>query len=513
MTANGHNLPAGWATALAADVCVKIQDGTHFSPKVQLSEGKYRYVTAKNVRPGGLDLSDITYLREDDHREIYARCDTRKRDVLLVKDGVNAGDAALNTVDDEISLLSSVCFLRPEAGLITPEFMRYYLQSPKASRVLTGSLTGTAIRRIVLHRVKELPVLVAPLPEQHRIVEAIESHFSRLDEAVRLLERVKRNLKRYRASVLKAAVEGRLVPTEAALARAEGRSYEPARVLLERILAERRRRWQAEGSRGRYKEPVAPDTANLPPLPEGWCWASLDSLTCKIVDGTHHSPPYVDDGVAFLSVKDIRDGRVDFSECRFIPESVHRELVRRCHPEQGDLLVTKSGTIGRTAVVASDRAFSLFVSVALLKPVSQGACGRWLEVAFQHWLSTKNVAQDVKGSAIKNLHLEDFREVVVALPPAAEQKRVLTESDRVESIIEISGALVERGLARALRLRQSILKWAFEGKLVDQDPSDEPAAVLLARIRAERAVADSPRAGRRGRPKRRDVADAEKESR
>ena len=102
-----------------------------------------------------------------------------------------------------------------------------------------------------------------------------------LDASVAALKRVQANLKRYRASVLKAACEGRLVPTEAELARAEGRDYEPADRLLERILAERRARWEAqEKRRGKYKEPVAPDTSDLPELPEGWVWAiSLDQLT------------------------------------------------------------------------------------------------------------------------------------------------------------------------------------------------------------------------------------------
>jgi len=141
-----------------------------------------------------------------------------------------------------------------------------------------------------------LPVPVAPLHEQRRIAEAIESYFSRLDDAVATLERVQRNLKRYRASVLKAAVEGRLVPTEATeaeLARRQGRDYESASALLERILLERRRRWaeaelakmKAAGKaptngkwKAKYKEPVAPDTTELPDLPGGWCWASVEQL-------------------------------------------------------------------------------------------------------------------------------------------------------------------------------------------------------------------------------------------
>ena len=142
-----------------------------------------------------------------------------------------------------------------------------------------------------------------PLPEQHRIVAAIESYFTRLDDAVATLERVQRNLKRYRASVLKAAVEGRLVPTEAELARAEGRDYEPASVLLERILAERRRRWEeaelaklkAKGKtpkddkwKAKYTEPVAPDTSDCRSCRRGGAGQlSRPCSTARSIDGVH----------------------------------------------------------------------------------------------------------------------------------------------------------------------------------------------------------------------------------
>jgi type I restriction enzyme S subunit len=148
--------------------------------------------------------------------------------------------------------------------------------------------------------VRKITVPIAPFPEQHRIAAAIDSYFSRLDEAVMLLERVQRNLTRYRAAVLNAAVQGRLVPTEAELARQEGRNYEPASVLLERILAERRRQWEeAELARmkaagkapkdGRwksnYKEPMLPDAGVPRELPKGWCWATLDQLSMMCATG------------------------------------------------------------------------------------------------------------------------------------------------------------------------------------------------------------------------------------
>ena len=135
---------------------------------------------------------------------------------------------------------------------------------------------------------RELPYS-HPSPEQRRIVAEIEKQFTRLDASVAALKRVQANLKRYRASVLKAACEGKLVPTEAELAQTEGRDYEPADQLLARILSERRARWESQEKRGRkYKEPAAPDTSNLPKLPEAWVWATvlIQQVSHRIQYGT-----------------------------------------------------------------------------------------------------------------------------------------------------------------------------------------------------------------------------------
>jgi type I restriction enzyme S subunit len=173
-------LPNGWTIKPAKEICEKIQDGTHFSPKNQFSSGPFPYVTAKNVRPWGLDLVNLTYLEEEEHRPIYERSDTRKGDVLLVKDGVNAGDTAINTIEGEISLLSSVCFLRPKK-ILRSKFLRYYLQSPQCQAELLGNLSGSAIRRIILRKIRELPIIVAPLEEQDAIIKGLDTQLSRLD--------------------------------------------------------------------------------------------------------------------------------------------------------------------------------------------------------------------------------------------------------------------------------------------------------------------------------------------
>lgn len=166
-------------------------------------------------------------------------------------------------------------------------------------------------------------------------------------------------------------------------------------------------------------------------LPEGWEWTTLDAIMKKIVDGTHHTPTYVDDGIPFLSVKDIRDGQISFDNCKYISQEEHKQLCQRCHPECGDLLITKSGTIGRCAVVKTKRDFSLFVSVALLKPATSEVNISFISLAFQVWFQSINVQNDITGTAIKNFHLVDFRKLPIPFPTLNEQKRIVAKIEEL----------------------------------------------------------------------------------
>jgi type I restriction enzyme S subunit len=393
---------------------------------------------------------------------------------------------------------------------LDPVYVYYYLQ--RARELALGLASGTTFPEVSGRQAAKIPLPIAPLPEQHRIVEAIESHLTRLDDAVATLERVQRNLKRYRASVLKAAVEGRLVPIEAELARAEGRDYEPASVLLERILAERRRRWEeaelaklmAKGRtpkddkwKAKYKEPVAPDTRSFPDLPDGWSWATVASISSKVVDGVHKKPSYVEEGVPFVTVKNLTAGPgISFESLRYITQDDHEKFIARANPERGDLLVSKDGTLGVIRAIRTDRVFSIFVSVALVKPTLL-EMSDYLEIALSS--PVMQVQMIPKGSGLQHIHLEDLRADCVPVPPLAEATRICTEVQRHISMIDELEREVAQNVVRCVRLRQSILKWAFEGRLVDQDPTDESASVLLERIRAEREAKPAQRARTRRR--------------
>ena len=193
----------------------------------------------------------------------------------------------------------------------------------------------------------------------------IEKHFTRLDASIDALKRVQANLKRYRASVLRdAACEGKLVPTEAELARSEGRDYEPADRLLERILSERRAQWESqEKRRGKYKEPTPPDTTDLPDLPEGWVWATVGQLSSRIQYGTSAKAKADSSGHPVLRMGNIQDGNLDLTDLKYLP---------REHPETqktlltpGDLLFNRTNSaelVGKSAVYKTSHPTASFAS-------------------------------------------------------------------------------------------------------------------------------------------------------
>ncbi|MBX3348017.1 MAG: restriction endonuclease subunit S [Nitrospira sp.] len=450
-------IPPTWSWSTINDACLKVQDGTHFSPQNQLAQGAYKYITAKNVRPSGLDLSNVSYLAEDEHRAIYKRCDPKKGDVLLVKDGVNTGDAAVNTLDEEFSLLSSVCLLRPRPALLYSQFLRYYLLSPVGYRMLTGQMTGTAIKRIILGRIKESPVPIAPLDEQRTIVAEIEKQFSRLDEAVATLKRVKANLKRYKAAVLKAAVEGKLTEDW----RKQHSDIEPASKLLERILAERRAK---SNDKGNYIESAPLDIDNLPALPKGWIWTSLGQMFEVYVGATpsRGRQEYWDGSIPWVSSGEVAFCRIRKTKERITEKGLANSSAK-LHP-QGTVLLGMIGegkTRGQVAIL--DIAACNNQNSAAIRVSETGIPSEYV----YRYLEGQYEENRLLGSGNNQPALNKARvqRIPLPLPPTNEQQQIVGEVERRLSVIDELEAAVQANLTRVDRLRQAILQRAFCGEL------------------------------------------------
>jgi type I restriction enzyme S subunit len=195
--------------------------------------------------------------------------------------------------------------------------------------------------------------------------------------------------------------------------------------------------------------------------PMGWDITSLGEICSLIRDGVHETPPYVPSGVPFITVKNIVTGRLDFQNTNFVSEEVHSELTRRVKPERGDILVSKDGTIGVPCVVDTDREFSIFVSVALLKPRRRIVDPIFLVQQIRSDAVQRQIRQGTKGITIRHLHLEDFKRLIVLLPPLKHQRefvRIVHKSERLR-------AQQREAERQAEYLFQSLLSRAFRGEL------------------------------------------------
>jgi type I restriction enzyme S subunit len=366
-------------------------------------------------------------------------------------------------------LMSGVGFGSSEFHVLRPSdqvdanYLYYFVSSQAFRKEAAGHMTGAVgLRRVPAAFLADAQLPMVPLDEQRRIVAEIETQFSRLDEAVANLHRVKANLKRYKASVLKAAVEGRLVETEASIAQREGRSYETGEQLLQRILEERRAKWTG---RGKYKPPVQAPTDGHDVLPEGWTTATADQLAHLITSGSRGwGDFYSDTGVLFIRAQDIKTDTLNLHNAARVDVPIDAEGTRSSVSEW-DILVTITGANVTKSALVPEMDELAFVSqhVALMKltqPETAPFVFNWIISPAN---GRKTLESWAYGAGKPGLSLEQVRTLPIALPPLAEQIRVVAEIDRHLSIIRKVEAEVDTDFKRAQSLRQSVLSKVFLG--------------------------------------------------
>lgn len=372
-------------------------------------------------------------------------------DVFICVVGATCGKLNLGI---DCAIGRSVAAIRPKGGAET-RFI-YYQLMPWVLK-LRASSSGSAQGVISKKQLKEVPVVIAPREQQTRIVAEIEKQFSRLDEAVANLKRVKANLKRYKAAVLKAAVEGKLTEEW----RKQHPDVEPADKLLERILVERREKWQG---RGKYKEPVAPDTTDLPELPEGWVLVQLQSLVTLLGDGLHGTPNYTPGTkYFFINGNNLNNGKIEIKPSTktvsYEELQKHKKILN-----SNTVLVSINGTLGNVAFYNGEEVM-LGKSACyfnLCDSVSKGFIKTILDSPYFMNYAITNAT----GSTIKNLSLKAMNSFPVPLPSIKEQHQIVSEAERRLSIVDGAENQLDADLRRSDRLRQSILKKAFTGGLI-----------------------------------------------
>ena len=382
----------------------------------------------------------------------------------------------------------------------------YYLLGSLELVRLDKSTAIPGLNRGDLYRVS---TPIAPAAEQTRIVEKLEELLSDLDAGVAELKAAQKKLAQYRQSLLKAAVEGALTADWRAAHRANDEAETGAQ-LLARILTERRSRWetrqlaklQAQGKpppkdwQANYPAPVAPDTKGLPELPQGWVWASIEqiaaderySLSIGPFGSNLKVPDYREDGVPLVFVRNIRSGNYGGVHTKYVTPEKAEEL--RAHSiAAGDVLITKMGEPPGDADVYPDSEPPAVITADCIKVRCWSGLmlPHFLKSVINSYVGQRQIQPMTQGVAQKKVSLGRFSNLAVPVPSSAEQVEIMkmVAAANIDALIlEIA---IAHGLKQSAAQRKNILQAAFSGQLVPQDPADEPASALLARIRAERA--------------------------
>jgi type I restriction enzyme S subunit len=465
-------LPRGWANA-ALDELAATSLGKMLDAKQQTGAHPTPYLRNINVRWGSFDVSDVAVMDVAPHE--LERVLAVDGDVIACEGGEPGRSAVWK--GEPIALQKALHRIRPAEG-VSAEYVALGLRAQASTGELARLFTGTTIKHLPQEKLRLVRVPLAPEREQERIVAAIEEAFSKLDAGQAGLQMVRKLLKRMRAAVVASAVAGRLVRQDA--------TDTPATKLLAELGV----------------SPMVP--TDVRSLPDGWAFVRVSDVLQRIEAGKSFATlgrPAGEGEVGVIKVSAMTWGEFRPDENKAIP--LKSEIDERWVIRGGDLLFSRANTseyVGASVVVPRDYPSLILSDKSLrLVPVA-GVSAEWLLLALRARPAREQIERHATGTkeSMRNISQAKLRSVEITLPPVEEQARIVAEVDRQMSFVLACERAVDDGLARSAALRRSVLKAAFEGRLVPQDPTDEPASVLLERIRDERSAASKAKSRRVG---------------
>ncbi|MCK6421284.1 MAG: restriction endonuclease subunit S [Aquabacterium sp.] len=464
------------------------QEPVHFVPMAAVAENF-----------GGVDVSRLRPLSEV--RKGYTFF--AEGDVLFAKitPCMENGKGALVPHLERSHAFGSTEFhvLRPSEA-VAGEWLAHFLSQPSFRKTARHNMTGTAGQlRVPTKWLQTVRMPAPPRAEQTRIVAKLEELLSDLDAGVAELKTAQKKLQQYRQSLLKAAVEGALTAPWREAQRKLGTPTETGAQLLQRILTERRARWEAkqlakfkeQGKappkdwQKKYPEPVQPDTTDLPELPEGWVWASVEQLGNVTTGFTPSTTDAENFGgaVPFFKPSDLDAGYSVIAARDYLTEK--GASAGRVLPALSVLVTCIGATIGKTGLARVACTTNQQINSISVDPDS--AVPEFIFWFMNSGLGQRQIVNSASATTLPILNKSRFQRLAVPLPSRAEQQEMVRCIDaEVERCTQLAVSL-NLSLKQSTAQRQNILRAAFAGQLVPQDPNDEPASVLLARIRAELA--------------------------
>ena len=366
-------------------------------------------------------------------------------DYLILVDGENSGEVFINKENGYLGSTFKILNISQNMNFEYFVYILKYFQS-----YLKNSKKGAAIPHLNKKLFKNLIVTIPPIKEQARIViklKEMETYIEKYNTTQGQLEILNNSYKEeLKKSILQYAIQGKLVKQDL--------NDESAKVLINKILDEKReliktKQIKKENLSVIYKDDtdnqfyekfdngkIVNITDEIPfDIPDNWVWTRLGNILTKLTDGTHKTPKYVENGVPFVSVKDMSSGTLKLDNTKYITKEEHKTLFERCNPQKGDLILSKVGTTGIPVIVETDIEFSLFVSLALLKSNNEYIDREYLKNLILSPLVQKQCKENTKGVGNKNWVMKDIAKTLIVIPPHNEQVKIIEKLNTLFSII------------------------------------------------------------------------------
>ena len=408
-------VPEGWAWCRLTNVAIT-ELGKTLDAKKNKGES-YDYLCALNVKWYTFDFTTLKQIRlEEKEKERYL---VRKGD-LLICEGGDVGRSAIWESDNPIYYQNALHRVRFYQN-INQYFFLHVLNYYKNIGLIDDVSGGVTIKHFTQNSMQKLLFPLPPLVEQERIVSVIKSIFSQIDTLDQNKSDLQTAIKQTKSKILDLAIHGKLVPQDP--------NDEPAEELLKRI---------ATSDNRPYKK-LSGDEIPFE-LPKTWIWQKLPDLcSIPITDGTHKTPTYSDkeNGIPFLSSKDVTSGEIDWSKIKYITKELHEELYKRLAPQKNDILLAKNGTTGIAALVKDNTVFDIYVTLALIRPISKIIYPQYLLYIINSQFCKNQFNDHLTGIGVPNLHLVDINKTVIPLPPLSEQQRIVLKIEELFKYTDI----------------------------------------------------------------------------
>ena len=409
------DVPDGWAWCRLTNVAIT-ELGKTLDAKKNKGES-YDYLCALNVKWYTFDFTTMKQIRlEEKEKERYL---VRKGD-LLICEGGDVGRSAIWESDNPIYYQNALHRVRFYQN-INQYFFLHVLNYYKNIGLIDDVSGGVTIKHFTQNSMQKLLFPLPPLVEQERIVSVIKSIFSQIDTLDQNKSELQTVIKQTKSKILDLAIHGKLVPQDP--------NDEPAEELLKRI---------ATSDNRPYKK-LSGDEIPFE-LPKTWIWQKLPDLcSIPITDGTHKTPTYSDkeNGIPFLSSKDVTSGEIDWSKIKYITKELHEELYKRLAPQKNDILLAKNGTTGIAALVKDNTVFDIYVTLALIRPISKIIYPQYLLYIINSQFCKNQFNDHLTGIGVPNLHLVDINKTVIPLPPLSEQQRIVLKIEELFKYTDI----------------------------------------------------------------------------